>query len=839
MISTVTLTFDLTYTNPVTGALEPRGIVTDSTNYAGLGIDLSNQEAKGLGQITFNGDVIIPDGGIASPMINLETWGTEHAGQTPFFSFPLTLDTNGNAANGVYEFTYSLRLIQSFEMEIDFYTTNSLQLGGYAYLANFLQAGNDVSNSVETTQVVSVSFTDPTLTINTTTIANPSTWEFLVFDITNVQLNAVYTYSGCVQSAAAVTFAYDCEVSPNGTFSVANATVLNGQAITSLSATINYPSWTSLTPTFNSQIVTNTLPYSNNVLATGTFSVSLSQVIQKTQTDGLILQYTSSSVQEFVVSCAGSLCGLIPCMESLRNAHATELQRNRISKYQVFVDNVLLYYTEAQNYRSCGDIEKYRTTLALIEAQLDASGCDCGCCDPDTFQWVNNNAASTIDTLINALQFRLVDGTPTATDDSTKGVEVGALWEDISGLPITQGILYVCVDNTVNEAIWEVYFDPNAPIPGYDAEDITYAGSVLLPGPNVKTALDGASDILTDQAIAINNLSVALGATNVAVAGKLTANAPITGAQRTKITYDNNGLVVAGTTLSASDIPSGVLATKIGTGLVDNTEFGYLNGATSNIQGQINGKLPISFSADTALDYNNFRFTLGVGTNQTDILKAQSASSSAAALTIQARNAAAATGFGSSIQLSANITGNSTQVPLSTIGGSWTDASNGNSQFTVTTSKAGVESVKLTIAESGQIKFNEYDIENFPDAAPAYLLGVDSSGNVVQTPSISEGPKVYIGKVTGNGPTASITQIFNNTGATIAFGQFLTGEYILSASSAVFTSNKTGVFITPVVGPAFVDVGYFTSQINVNTYNASGVAADLVSNMVIKVEIYP
>jgi hypothetical protein len=70
----------------------------------------------------------------------------------------------------------------------------------------------------------------------------------------------------------------------------------------------------------------------------------------------------------------------------------------------------------------------------------------------------------------------------------------------------------------------------------------------------------------------------------------LQKNAPITGATNTKITYDANGLVTSGTSLSASDIPSGIDATKIGSGSVDNTEFGYLNGVTSAIQTQLDGK---------------------------------------------------------------------------------------------------------------------------------------------------------------------------------------------------------------------------------------------------------
>lgn len=43
--------------------------------------------------------------------------------------------------------------------------------------------------------------------------------------------------------------------------------------------------------------------------------------------------------------------------------------------------------------------------------------------------------------------------------------------------------------------------------------------------------------------------------------------------------------------LTTNAIPSGVSATKIGTGTVDNTEFGYLDGVTSSIQTQFAGKL--------------------------------------------------------------------------------------------------------------------------------------------------------------------------------------------------------------------------------------------------------
>lgn len=75
-----------------------------------------------------------------------------------------------------------------------------------------------------------------------------------------------------------------------------------------------------------------------------------------------------------------------------------------------------------------------------------------------------------------------------------------------------------------------------------------------------------------------------------ALDGKVDENSAITGATKTKITYDSKGLVTAGADLAASDIPTGIDATKIGAGSVDNTEFGYLNGVTSAIQTQIDSK---------------------------------------------------------------------------------------------------------------------------------------------------------------------------------------------------------------------------------------------------------
>ena len=71
---------------------------------------------------------------------------------------------------------------------------------------------------------------------------------------------------------------------------------------------------------------------------------------------------------------------------------------------------------------------------------------------------------------------------------------------------------------------------------------------------------------------------------------KLTGNTAITGATKTKITYDAKGLITAGADLAASDMPTGINAANIGSGAVSNTEFAFLDGVTSALQTQLNGK---------------------------------------------------------------------------------------------------------------------------------------------------------------------------------------------------------------------------------------------------------
>lgn len=535
MISTVSFSFDLS-------ASPPRCVVTDSTDYNALGIALDVFNAKGYGVLTFNGDEIEAKDTPSNPIIDLSS------NQNPGY-IDLPLDNNGNVANGVYNFQYSLRLDSggpSGPSVPGTITGGNTFTSPYTFLADFLTAGSSISisgvnNTVASTQIVGP---NAVITLSNST-SNGVNLPLRFNDDVSLQFSETYAYSGCTQTTADVSFIYDCEYGDSGTWSVSNATVLgSNEFVTTLSCTINYPSWTNVDPLFTPQIVTTSLPYptlptEDTPLATGTYSVLLSQQIQQTQTSGLVVLYSNSITREFTVTCAGTLCGLIPCIENLRAAHATELIRNRISKYQVFVDNVLLYYTEAMNYRACGDLDSYKSTIALLQAQLDASGCDCACCDNETYYWVSNNSAnSIIDELLANFQYRLFntgDGDP---GDTQAGVEFGAIWQNTN-----TAVLYRCTNATPGGLVWEVYYDPND---GASNGLSISSGDVVLGG-----------SLSTNTTIDLNTRNLTLSGTtgNVIVSSNVGTAIDVTGTTNAvSIAGTSNALDVTATTSTAATL---------------------------------------------------------------------------------------------------------------------------------------------------------------------------------------------------------------------------------------------------------------------------------------------
>ncbi len=95
-------------------------------------------------------------------------------------------------------------------------------------------------------------------------------------------------------------------------------------------------------------------------------------------------------------------------------------------------------------------------------------------------------------------------------------------------------------------------------------------------GTNFVNAAIAAGDITSGQ------LALARGGTN--------ADLSATGGTSQFLRQSSAGAAVTVSVLAAADMPSAIDAAKIGGGAVSNTEFGYLDGVTSAIQTQINGK---------------------------------------------------------------------------------------------------------------------------------------------------------------------------------------------------------------------------------------------------------
>lgn len=113
----------------------------------------------------------------------------------------------------------------------------------------------------------------------------------------------------------------------------------------------------------------------------------------------------------------------------------------------------------------------------------------------------------------------------------------------------------------------------------------------------IQTQLDGKQDLLQSGTnIKTVNSTSLLGSGNVAVQETLVSGTNIKTINSTSILGSGNISVAPAT---------GIDATAIGSGTVDNTEFGYLNGVTSAIQTQIDSKQATITGAATTITSSN------------------------------------------------------------------------------------------------------------------------------------------------------------------------------------------------------------------------------------------
>jgi hypothetical protein len=442
MTSTIHLEFDVANT---------RYRLVDTTDYISTGINPVTAQMKGLGTIRFNGSIDQQHNTVGDPLVNIELGATT----SPWYDLPT--DTNGEIVNGTWTVTdYSVRVVGSGVQFTSITLPYTIVTEGSNWVYDFLTSGNSIlltGGTPQTVVIASIADGTPNATITTTTVIASATHDDISFDVTNLTGSLTHTYSGCVKKTPNLDLSYDCDSGAAGTFTAVDSTSLGTTAVVSRTMVITPPASAPLI----SPVTTTQSSYTVIQLATLTWSVSLSLSLSHTQTDGAVINYTVSTVEESKVSCVGSLCGINDCLENLRKIHALALKTGA-SPYQIVVDNVLLYWVKAKGYKECGKMDEYRAQIALLEFALGDIDCGCGE-DEDVARYIVNGNSSTqtiITQLQSDLQYKLKNGIPTVNDDITTGVQVGAIKQDAN-----TGIEYRCTSNAIGAATWVVYYDPS------------------------------------------------------------------------------------------------------------------------------------------------------------------------------------------------------------------------------------------------------------------------------------------------------------------------------------------------------------------------------------------
>jgi len=109
--------------------------------------------------------------------------------------------------------------------------------------------------------------------------------------------------------------------------------------------------------------------------------------------------------------------------------------------------------------------------------------------------------------------------------------------------------------------------------------------------------------------------------------------------------------------------------------------------------------------------------------------------------------------------------------------------------------------------------------------------------------SVGGGPLVYAANISQSGSGAPTTPAaVNTTGTTITLARTGTGTYTATAGAAVFTANKTFVFLQNVFGSCIIEASVTsTTVIDFATRNSGTFFGQdgLLSGNSFKIEIYP
>lgn len=548
--SAVHLEFDITNT---------RYRLVNTTNFlTTYGLNVATYGMKITGTLMFNNAIYEQHLTAIDPFINLQ------AGDNVSAWNDLPLDENGEVVNGTWTGTFNVRAVGTGLSIFSFALTGSIMTTIQDELASFFIAGNTftVSGGANSGVKTISTATDVGANLQIVTVEalvnqGPvgDTW---AFDLINPSGTLTHAYTGCTEVAATATMTSDCDSGDNGTLTYEDTTPYAAaeQTLVSRSAVITPPAYAVAAGI--AAVTTTESSYTFTQLATLTWELTLTNVLSYTQDDGLVVSYTASLTKEYKVTCAGTLCGLNPCIETLSQAHDAELLANTVSKYQRFVDKIALLYIEALNYKQCLEYDNYRAKIAEIEEVLEESQCECTCCDDEVARLIYNTSSDSqtaIEQIQDVRQFFLRNGVPTVNQDSSQGYAIGAIIENIN-----TGILYRATDVTVGAAVWGVYYNPNGTLQ-YTSYVVRLTQSgVLSPADAIVLDQFGLGPILWARTVAGNYTGTLVGAFTLDKTMVSVINNRITGGFFMSGVRVSNDVILLNTRNNAAANADGVLS---------------------------------------------------------------------------------------------------------------------------------------------------------------------------------------------------------------------------------------------------------------------------------------
>jgi len=165
----------------------------------------------------------------------------------------------------------------------------------------------------------------------------------------------------------------------------------------------------------------------------------------------------------------------------------------------------------------------------------------------------------------------------------------GTLTGNLSGLGISANTFY----NSQYSGNLVLISDANKNIGESDVSIVTLE-YINGTSANIQTQLNNISALDSQKALKTITITAGTGLTG---GGDLSTNRTLshqtvgTSGTYSNIVTNSTGHITSARNLIAVDMPSGIDTTKIADGSVDNNEFQFLNGTTSNIQNQIDSKL--------------------------------------------------------------------------------------------------------------------------------------------------------------------------------------------------------------------------------------------------------